>query len=334
MPVRLTILSANGAEARFVEFDARRIRIGRDSDCDLRLPFPAVSGHHCTIFSEDGERYLIRDDGSTNGTRLNGALLTRHKPELLRIDACVTIAGFRIDIDTNPLAASPKPIAQTGTLVRMMLSDTMTDAEADQASISVLSGPGTGRSVLLPDIFETLTISDEPSAILQVPGLATPLKITPEQDGFALEKLPNDGETPGPASRVTVNGHPLGERHHLRSEDRIEVGRVVLRFFDPLEKLLLELDEKHPVQNTILDLDERAAAQQDDLRNEGEDRNEDIMEQTPKAAAPSIAADDASTEYACAAPPPPSWSPLEIVLIGASLAIVTAVGYLFFLMLS
>lgn len=335
-----------------MEFDARSIRVGRNSDCDLRLPLPAVSGHHCTIFSEDGERYQIRDEGSTNGTRLNGELLPRFKPAPLRVDAFVTIAGFRIDIDTNPLAASPRPIAQTGTLVRMMLSDTMTDAEADQASISVLLGPGAGRSVLLPDIFEVLTISEEPSAILQVPGLLTPLKITPEQDGFALEPINTDDASARPLPPVCVNGRHLGERHHLRSEDRIEVGRTVLRFFDPLEKLLLELDTKRPVQKTMLDLGERAGAPPEEAQPDVQNDREDPTDSTPQAHAPQVDRDDNREEeeeeevenveveatYPTPTPPaptrPPAWSPIEIALIGASLVIVAAVGYLFFLMLS
>lgn len=51
------------------------VRIGRDETCGLVLRDRQVSRHHATIFREGG-RYYLRDEGSRNGTFLNGSLVT------------------------------------------------------------------------------------------------------------------------------------------------------------------------------------------------------------------------------------------------------------------
>jgi len=44
--------------------------LGRREDNTIIIEGPAVSGHHCTISVADGN-FVVRDSGSTNGTRLN-----------------------------------------------------------------------------------------------------------------------------------------------------------------------------------------------------------------------------------------------------------------------
>jgi pSer/pThr/pTyr-binding forkhead associated (FHA) protein len=50
--------------------------LGRDEDCDVRLEPKSISKLHCVIAKTDG-LLLIRDLGSTNGTRVNGQRVRR-----------------------------------------------------------------------------------------------------------------------------------------------------------------------------------------------------------------------------------------------------------------
>lgn len=53
------------------ETDARALVIGRGPGCDLTLSDGTVSRLHAELI-RDGERWVVRDMGSTNGTRVNG----------------------------------------------------------------------------------------------------------------------------------------------------------------------------------------------------------------------------------------------------------------------
>jgi hypothetical protein len=52
----------------------RQIVLGRARDCDCVLADPSVSRRHAELRRE-GERWLLRDLGSRNGTRVNGVRL-------------------------------------------------------------------------------------------------------------------------------------------------------------------------------------------------------------------------------------------------------------------
>jgi hypothetical protein len=52
----------------------RRVVMGRSRDCDCVLAEPSVSRRHAEL-RRDGARWLLRDLGSRNGTRVNGARL-------------------------------------------------------------------------------------------------------------------------------------------------------------------------------------------------------------------------------------------------------------------
>src|SRR5215210_3154171 len=52
-----------------------RLMLGRAPNCDCVLPEECVSRHHAQLWRE-GERWLLRDLGSRNGTRVNGMRVT------------------------------------------------------------------------------------------------------------------------------------------------------------------------------------------------------------------------------------------------------------------
>ena len=68
--------------------------VGRKEDVDLRLEHKSVSKLHCVIVKTDG-LLLLRDLGSTNGTRVNGQRIRR--AALLPNDK-VTFANFSFKV--------------------------------------------------------------------------------------------------------------------------------------------------------------------------------------------------------------------------------------------
>jgi pSer/pThr/pTyr-binding forkhead associated (FHA) protein len=78
--------------------------VGRKEDTDLCLAHKSVSKMHCIIVKTDG-LLLIRDLGSTNGTRVNGLRVRR--AALLPNDQ-LAIAGFKFRVHLGAEAA-PAP---------------------------------------------------------------------------------------------------------------------------------------------------------------------------------------------------------------------------------
>src|SRR5437763_16227134 len=78
---------------------------GRDEDCDTRLDHKSISKLHCVIVKTDG-LLLVRDLGSTNGTRVNGQRVRR--AALLPNDQ-VSFASLRFRVHLGPGDAPPVP---------------------------------------------------------------------------------------------------------------------------------------------------------------------------------------------------------------------------------
>ena len=81
------------------------IVIGRKEDCDVRLEHKSVSKIHCVLVKTDG-LMLVRDLGSTNGTRVNG---TRVRRAALLPNDQISIAHFKFRVMLGPDAEPPPP---------------------------------------------------------------------------------------------------------------------------------------------------------------------------------------------------------------------------------
>ena len=68
----MAVLIGMSADVKGKNFsiDKSPFSIGRDPSGGLPLDVAGVSGRHCEIITE-GERFILRDLGSTNGTRVN-----------------------------------------------------------------------------------------------------------------------------------------------------------------------------------------------------------------------------------------------------------------------
>jgi eukaryotic-like serine/threonine-protein kinase len=78
----------------YVFFGRTHCRIGRSSDCELQVPSPEVSRHHCVLDVQPPYVH-IRDLGSRSGTFVNGIGIGRRdirlEPALVPEDAMPAI---------------------------------------------------------------------------------------------------------------------------------------------------------------------------------------------------------------------------------------------------
>src|SRR4051812_28982272 len=96
--------------------------VGRKEDCDVRLEHKSVSKMHCVIVKTDG-LLLLRDLGSTNGTRVNG---TRVRRAALLPNDQGSVAHFKFRIFLGPdLPVPVQPHEHTQALDREELEQLM-----------------------------------------------------------------------------------------------------------------------------------------------------------------------------------------------------------------
>jgi pSer/pThr/pTyr-binding forkhead associated (FHA) protein len=141
------------SEARPITIDKELTLVGRKEDCDLRLEHKSVSKMHCVIVKTDG-LLLLRDLGSTNGTRVNGQRVRR--AALLPNDQ-LSIATYKFKVMFGPdEAVPPAPPAHEHTqqldprdvaqLLRKPDVGLGEDSSADMPALPVQPNP-------LPDLY-------------------------------------------------------------------------------------------------------------------------------------------------------------------------------------
>jgi pSer/pThr/pTyr-binding forkhead associated (FHA) protein len=82
-----------------------RLIVGRDRSCDIPLLYSSVSSRHCELEFRDGF-WLVRDLGSSNGTRVNGAPCSA---KWLLPDHVLSIAKYRCTVRYTPPLGRPMP---------------------------------------------------------------------------------------------------------------------------------------------------------------------------------------------------------------------------------
>lgn len=106
MVIKIELLGS-GADRRTYTFDKNVVAIGRSPENDLVIDSSQVSKHHCRVI-RTGIHLEIEDLKSTNGTRVNGQVITR-----------ATIASgeqFMVSFAVPPLKITLEESAEVGDL--------------------------------------------------------------------------------------------------------------------------------------------------------------------------------------------------------------------------
>lgn len=231
MAITLVIAGAT-APAQAIALDQPRIVIGRGSHADVRLPSRAVSDLHAVIRAEGSEVFLL-DEGSTNGTRVNGQLVPRGRRKALKTGDAIGIAGYELRVEFT--TGVPDPPERTATLARRLLLGALAAAggEAAPPALVVLGGRrGDVRFPLAPPPSRVVVGRAEECDIVLDDRDASRhhVEVLRDHDGALLRDL-------GSKNGVLVAGRRLTERR-LRHGDEVVIGRTPVRYEDPLEDLL------------------------------------------------------------------------------------------------
>ncbi|MCA9232200.1 MAG: sigma 54-interacting transcriptional regulator [Planctomycetales bacterium] len=113
----LTILTGNRSGTNYTLDPSRETHLGRGSDCHLSVPDPMCSRVHAIVRFED-DRWIIRDEGSRNGTAVNGQKIAEEAAlddgHLVRIGS----SEFEFHLTEEPATADTDDLSLTQTIVQ------------------------------------------------------------------------------------------------------------------------------------------------------------------------------------------------------------------------
>lgn len=189
------VLSSGDLVLRSIPLVKERITIGRRPYNDIALDHLTVSGEHATIFRV-GERRMLRDLRSRNGTSINGVPISE---QLLSHGDLIEIGVYQLKLEISSAQLPAPAIARRPT-------------PADVAIVEFMSGSQQGQQLRLD---RTIT------SVGEGPQVAS---IARRSNGYYLTHIE------GPSFPL-VNGEPIGlQPQPLSHMDLIELSGTILRF--------------------------------------------------------------------------------------------------------
>jgi hypothetical protein len=222
------ILSLDGVPVKEVQLSKSRSTIGRRPYNDIVIENLAVSGEHAVI-ENTGNRVVLKDLGSTNGTYVNGKPIRK---QALEYGDQVEIGRYKIRYVESTGNTKPGALGKSdggtvggdsggliGPTVPSALSGgappTMDGDAIEGPRVRVLNGTSAGKSMALTKVVSTI---GKPNVSVA--------SIIRREHGYDLAHVTGD-------EVATVNGvSAIDGFIALRHGDRIDVGGVQLEFLD------------------------------------------------------------------------------------------------------
>jgi phosphoserine phosphatase RsbU/P len=192
--------AAIGGRSQTWPLDQPLLRIGRSSRCAIQLADATVSKEHAEI-TRQGDRWLVRDLGSRNGTRVNGAPATGPVP--VSVGDRLEIGSVMLQVEDGdapaPLRLSDATVVQSST--RMRIADVLerqTRTGAGNAAVLRLLAEA-GQLLVLPrplaetcqeilKFVERAIPGSRHSLMLIEPGAAEPVQVAASGRGGARDR--------------------------------------------------------------------------------------------------------------------------------------------------
>jgi len=149
MGVSLVLVQSDGRQNE-VELKKPIQVIGRQTDCQIRIPSAGISRHHCEVSLAEG-KIGIRDLGSSNGTFVNRRRITQAElaaGDLIAIGDMV----FVVRVDGNPSKVDGEEAYEEG-VVHITQSPSTPDARTTVAPPKADAAPRKPMSAIEDDDF-------------------------------------------------------------------------------------------------------------------------------------------------------------------------------------
>lgn len=222
------VLSMNGAVQGEYQLDKERLTIGRKPDNDIQIDNLTVSGKHAIVITILDDSFL-EDLGSTNGSYVNGKLVTKHalkdgdviaigKHELKYVNEHATV-----DDDEFEKTMIIKPGSASAAVAAAQAAEKSVGFSAAAAApasgsmplgrLTVLNGPIAGKELELTKALITL---GKPGTQVAV--------ISRRPQGYFLTHIEGGGFP-------VVNGDEIGAKaYQLKDNDLIELAGIKMEF--------------------------------------------------------------------------------------------------------
>ncbi len=249
--------------------DDRVVSIGRRSTNDVCIPNLSVSGVHARI-TIDGDTVSIEDNNSTNGTYVNGRLISR---QLLNKDDEIVIGKTRVvvQLKNNGYAAarSARPTAHAELPALSAVSDYKEDEDlldADDSFVSDTKRTGSERSDKIDD--RRMSLSEKAKLALNGPSRSDGTGPHTALNGVAKNSVGTVSAAPSTSNRAFAH-----------DDDDVAVAPRITDSRSRMQAVV----EKQPAANSIephpLDgLDDQLDNQLNDSALESESASEPVSE--------------------------------------------------------
>ncbi len=167
-PWVLKFISGKYQGGEFALEEGREYVVGRSSECDMVLVEDMISRAHATFSVKDGQVYL-RDNGSTNGSFVNGERISEVQlspnDRVLLGTSIIKLLPFEESESTMP----PPPNVRTAPT--QQLPDAPAETQQNSRARTTISGMMSGllEEVPLPDLLQLFSTSRK-TGILRVQG--------------------------------------------------------------------------------------------------------------------------------------------------------------------